>query len=154
MAEQKIWGNDGTKPILDSIFEVYQHLGPGLLESVYEEALMFELSSRGIHARRQVPVRATYKGKDLGMDFVIDILVEESIVLELRSVEELHPVHYKQLLTYLKLAEKRLGFLVNFNEHILKNGIKRVVNNYIEPTNNNKLSAFAPSRETDEAKVN
>ena len=89
------------------------------------------------------------------MDFVIDILVEESIVLELKSVEELHPVHYKQLLTYLKLADKRLGFLVNFNEHILKNGIKRVVNNYIEPTNNNnKLSAFAPSRETDEAKVN
>ena len=88
------------------------------------------------------------------MDFVIDILVEESIVLELKSVEELHPVHYKQLLTYLKLADKRLGFLVNFNEHILKNGIKRVVHNYVEPTNNNKLSAFAPSRETVEAKVN
>ncbi len=66
------------------------------------------------------------------MDFIIDILIEDSIVLELKSVEELHPVHYKQLLTYLKLADKRLGFIVNFNEHILKNGIKRVVNNFDE----------------------
>ncbi len=134
MVEQRIWKNDGTRPILDSIYEVYQHLGPGLLESVYEEALMIELASRGIHAQRQIPIRATYKGKDLGMDFIMDILVEDSIVLELKSVEELHPVHYKQLLTYLKLADKQLGLLVNFNEHILKNGIKRVVNNFIEPT--------------------
>jgi GxxExxY protein len=134
MAEQQKWGNDGTRPILDSIYEVYKQLGPGLLESIYEEALMIELASRGIKARRQVPIRATYKGKDLGIDFVMDILVEDSIVLELKSIEELHPVHYKQLLTYLKLADKRLGFLVNFNEHILKNGIKRVANNYIEPT--------------------
>lgn len=133
MAEQQKWGNDGTRPILDSIYEVYKQLGPGLLESIYEEALMIELASRGIKARRQVPIRATYKGKDLGIDFVMDILVEDSIVLELKSIEELHPVHYKQLLTYLKLADKRLGFLVNFNEHILKNGIKRVVNNFIEP---------------------
>ncbi len=138
MVEQRIWGNDGTRPILDSIYEVYQHLGPGLLESVYEKALMIELSSRGMHAQRQVPIRATYKGKDLGMDFIIDILVEDSIVLELKSVEELHPVHYKQLLTYLKLADKRLGLIVNFNEHILKNGIKRVVNNFVEPAKENK----------------
>ena len=134
MVEQRIWKNDGTRPILDSIHEVYQHLGPGLLESVYEEALMIESASRGIHAQRQIPIRATYKGKDLGMDFIMDILVEDSIALELKSVEELHPVHYKQLLTYLKLADKQLGLLVNFNEHILKNGIKRVVNNFIEPT--------------------
>lgn len=134
MAEQQTWRNDGTRPILDCIFEVYQQLGPGLLESVYEEALMIELASRGIQAQRQVPVCAKYKGKDLGMHFVMDILIEDRIVLELKSVEELHPVHYKQLLTYLKLADKRLGFLVNFNEHILKNGIKRVVNNYVEPT--------------------
>jgi len=95
---------------------------------------MIEFASRGIHAQRQVPVRATYKGRDLGMDFIMDILVEDSIVLELKSVEELHPVHYKQLLTYLKLADKQLGFVVNFNEHILKNGIKRVVNNFDEPS--------------------
>lgn len=95
---------------------------------------MLELASRGIRAQRQIPIRATYKGRDLGMDFIIDILVEDSIVLELKSVEELHPVHYKQLLTYLKLADKRLGFIVNFNEHILKNGIKRVVNDFVEPS--------------------
>ena len=95
---------------------------------------MIELASRGIQARRKVPVRATYKGKDLGMDFIMDILVEDNIVLELKSVEELHPVHYKQLLTYLKLADKRLGLLVNFNEHILRNGIKRVANNFVEPS--------------------
>ena len=70
MAEQQIWGKDGTRPILDSIYEVYQQLGPGLLESVYEEALMIELASRGIQARRQVPVRATYKGKDLGISLL------------------------------------------------------------------------------------
>jgi GxxExxY protein len=134
MAELKTYRNDGTRPILDSIYEVYRNLGPGLLESIYEEALMIELASRGIHAQRQVPVRATYKGKYIGMEFIIDILVEDSIVLELKSVEELHPVHYKQLLTYLKLADKRLGFLVNFNEHILRNGIKRVVNNFDEPS--------------------
>ena len=134
MTEQKIKGDDGTRPILDCIFEVYQQLGPGLLESVYEEALMIELTSRGIHAQRQVPVRASYKGKDLGIDFIMDILVEDKIVLELKSVEELHPVHYKQLLTYLKLADKRLGFLVNFNENILKHGLKRVVNNFVEPS--------------------
>ena len=133
MAEKQIWGNDGTRPIIDSIYDVYMHLGPGLLESVYEEALMIELASRGIKARRQVPIRAIYKGKDLGLDFILDILVEDSIILELKSVEELHPVHYKQLLTYLKLADKRLGFLVNFNEKMLKNGIKRVANNFIEP---------------------
>ena len=132
MTDQQIRGNDGTRPILDSIYEVYKQLGPGLLESVYEEALMIELASRGIKAQRQVPVRATYKGKDLGMDFIMDILVEDRIVLEVKSVDELHPVHYKQLLTYLKLADKQLGILVNFNEHILRNGIKRVVNNFIE----------------------
>lgn len=144
MAAQQIWGNDGTRPILDSIYEVYRLLGPGLLESIYEKALMIELASRGINARSQVPFRATYKGKDLGMDFVMDILVEDSIVLELKSVEKLHPVHYKQLLTYLKLADKRLGFLVNFNEDLLKNGIKRVANHYIEPTKEKELSALAP----------
>ena len=143
MAAQQTWGNDGTRPILDSIFEVYRLLGPGLLESIYEKALMIELASRGINARSQVPVRATYKGKDLGMDFIMDILVEDSIVLELKSVEELHPVHYKQLLTYLKLADKRLRFLVNFNEDLLKNGIKRVANHFIEPTKEKKLSALA-----------
>ncbi len=133
MNERLVWADDGTKPILDSIYEVYSNLGPGLLESVYERALVYELTSRGLSVRSQVPIRAFYKGKDLQMDFRLDILVNDSIVVELKSVEQLNPVHEKQLLTYLKLADKKLGLLVNFNESYLKRGIKRVVNGFEEP---------------------
>lgn len=133
MSDNVVWGNDGTKPILDSIFEVYNNLGPGMLESVYERALMLELKSRGINAQNQVPVRAFYKGVDMNIDFRLDILVENSIVLEIKSVEQLLPVHEKQLLTYLKLTDKHLGLLVNFNESYLKRGIKRIVNGFKEP---------------------
>ena len=132
MCEQKVWADDGTKPILDSIFEVYKNLGPGLLESVYEKALMMELASRGMTVKNQVPVRAYYKGIDLQMDFRLDILVNDTVVIELKSVEQLLPVHEKQLLTYLKLADKQLGLLVNLNESYLKRGIKRIVNGYKE----------------------
>ena len=128
------WGNDGTKPILDSIYEVYKILGPGLLESVYERALMLELASRGIKAQNQVPVRTFYKGVDMDLDFRLDILVEDTFVIELKSVEQLLPVHEKQLLTYLKLSGKQLGLLVNFNESYLKRGIKRVANGFCEPS--------------------
>ena len=133
MSDRAVWGNDGTKPILDSIFEVYNNLGPGMLESVYERALMLELKSRGISAQNQVPIRAFYKGVDMNIDFRLDILVEDSIVLEIKSVEQLLPVHEKQLLTYLKLTDKHLGLLVNFNESYLKRGIKRIVNDFKEP---------------------
>ncbi len=132
MCEQKVWADDGTKSILDSIYEVYKNLGPGLLESVYEKALMMELASRGMTVKNQVPVRAYYKGIDLQMDFRLDILVNDTVVIELKSVEQLLPVHEKQLLTYLKLADKQLGLLVNFNESYLKRGIKRIVNGYKE----------------------
>ena len=134
MNETMIWGDDGTRPVIDCIDAVYNELGPGMLESVYERALMLELASRGIKAQNQVPIRATYKGNDMGLDFRLDILVEDKIVLELKSVEQLLPVHKKQLLTYLKLANKNLGLLVNFNEDYLKKGIKRVVNDFIEPS--------------------
>ena len=132
MCEQKVWADDGTKSILDSIYEMYKNLGPGLLESVYEKALMMELASRGMTVKNQVPVRAYYKGIDLQMDFRLDILVNDTVVIELKSVEQLLPVHEKQLLTYLKLADKQLGLLVNFNESYLKRGIKRIVNGYKE----------------------
>lgn len=84
MSEKMKWGDDGTKPILDAVYAVYNELGPGMLEAVYEKALMMELASRGIKAQNQVPIRAFYKGKDLEMDFKIDLLVNESIVLELK----------------------------------------------------------------------
>ena len=134
MNETMIWGDDGTRPVIDCIYAVYNELGSGMLESVYERALMLELASRGIKAQNQVPIRATYKGNDMGLYFRLDILVEDKIVLELKSVEQLLPVHKKQLLTYLKLANKNLGLLVNFNEDYLKKGIKRVVNDFIEPS--------------------
>ena len=133
MSDSMVWGDDGTRPILDSIYEVYNYLGPGLLESVYERALMLELASRGIKAQNQVPVHTFYKGVDMNLDFRLDILVEDTIVIELKSVEQLLPVHEKQLLTYLKLAGKSLGLLVNFNESYLKRGIKRIVNGFNEP---------------------
>ena len=134
MEENLVWGDDGTKPIIDCIYAVYEELGPGMLESVYERAMMLELASRGIQAQNQVPIRAFYKGLDLNLDFKLDILVDDKIVVELKSVETLLPVHQKQLLTYLKLADKQLGLLVNFNESFLKKGIKRVVNHFKEPS--------------------
>ncbi len=133
MRDKKVWADDGSKSILDAVYAVYNELGPGMLETVYERALMMELASRGIKAENQVPIRAFYKGVDMDMDFRLDILVNDSIVLELKSVEQLHPVHEKQLLTYLKLSHKQLGLLINFNESYLKNGIKRVVNGFEEP---------------------
>ncbi len=139
MGEPRVWADDGTKPIMDGIYEVYMSLGPGLLESVYERTLMLELASRGLKVKNQVPVRAYYKGVDLQMDFRLDILVNDTIVIELKSVEQLLPVHEKQLLTYLKLAGKQLGILVNFNESYLKKGIKRIVNGYQENINLNNI---------------
>ena len=145
MCEKVIWGDDGTKPILDAAYAVYNELGPGMMESVYERALMLELASRGIKAVNQVPIRAFYKGVDMELDFRLDILVEDSIVLELKSVEQLLPVHKKQLLTYLKLSNKHLGLLINFNEDYFKKGIKRIVNDFNEPSIEiKKLSALAP----------
>lgn len=116
--------------IIGCAMEVYKTLGPGLLESVYEAAMMQELHSNGIEAKNQVPVEVTYKGESLGDSLRLDILVEDKIIIELKSVEELKPVHYKQALTYLKLTGLKLGLLINFNENDLMNGIHRIVNNY------------------------
>ena len=107
--------NDLTYKIRGCIFEVYNTLGPGLLESVYEKALMVEFKAQGINASNQVMLPVVYKGINLETDFRLDILVENQVVIELKSVEHLLPVHYKQIDTYLKLAGKQLGFLVNFN---------------------------------------
>ena len=120
--------NDLTYIIRGCIFNVYNKLGPGLLESVYEQALMIELRKAGIKANNQVPVDIVYDGQKLEHDFRLDILVNDAIILELKSVEALKPVHFKQLQTYLKLADKRLGLLINFNENNIRNGIHRIAN--------------------------
>lgn len=105
-------------------------MGPGLLESIYAECMMKEFSLRSISAQRQVLLPLFYKEFKLNKDFIIDILVENTIIIELKSCEGILPVHEAQLLSYLKLADKQLGFLINFNVPLLKNGLKRMVNNY------------------------
>lgn len=116
--------------IIGAAIEVHRELGPGLLESVYEYCLVSELLQRGLKTERQVRLPVFYKGVQLDKEFFIDILVEDEIVLELKCAEFTLPVHEIQLVTYLKLANKRLGFLLNFNVPVMKQGIKRKVNGF------------------------
>lgn len=118
------------KHILDASFEVHKELGPGLLESVYETCLCEELRNKKLDVRNQVELAVIYKGQKLDKYFKIDILVEGLIVIELKACELLHKVDEVQLVTYLKLSGLKLGYLINFNVPLLKEGIKRKVNNY------------------------
>ena len=120
--------NDITYEIRGAIYDVYKELGPGLLESVYEEALVFELEKRGLEVSRQVEVPIMYKGNELKTALRLDVLVEDQVIVELKSVEEMKPVFAKQLLTYLKLMDKRVGILVNFNTDDILKSMKRIVN--------------------------
>ena len=122
--------NDLSYKVRGAIFSVHAELGPGLLESVYEAALLYELNSIGLEAKSQVALPVIYKEVKLEIGFRIDILVENSMILELKSIESLQDVHKKQLLTYLKLSDKKLGILVNFNcfKLIDKENIFRIIN--------------------------
>ena len=120
--------NDITYEVRGAIYDVYKELGPGLLESVYEEALVFELEKRGLEVSRQVEVPIMYKGNELKTALRLDVLVEDQVIVELKSVEEMKPVFAKQLLTYLKLMDKRVGILVNFNTDDILKSMKRIVN--------------------------
>ena len=120
--------NELTYEIRGAIFDVYNTLGPGLLESVYEEALTFELQQRGLEVIRQMEVPIMYKDNELKTPLRLDLLVENQVIVELKSVEEMKPVFAKQLLTYLRLLDKHVGILVNFNTHNLRESIKRIVN--------------------------
>ena len=117
-----------SSEIIGCAIEVHKELGPGLLESVYEICLAKEFVAKGIFFQRQYFLPVKYKSNLLDLDFRIDFLVREEVVVELKTVDKIIPVHEAQLLTYLKLSEKRLGLLINFNEALLKNGIKRMVN--------------------------
>ena len=117
-----------TRRIIGAAIEVHQVLGPGLLESVYEAALCYELGSRGLRAQRQILVPLRYKGLDLKTGIRLDLLVEDRVILEVKSVEQLHDIHRAQLLTYLKLTHTRLGLLLNFNVKYLRDGMRRIVN--------------------------
>jgi GxxExxY protein len=116
-----------TSSIIGAAIEVHRHLGPGLLESAYEECLCHELHLRGISFERQVDLPVSYKGLLLGCGYKLDLIVQQEVVLELKAVETLLPVHEAQLLTYLKLSGKRVGLLINFNTPLLTRGIKRIV---------------------------
>lgn len=120
--------NELSGIIVDAAMEVHRELGPGLLERVYEASLAKELRLRGISSVRQLPQPVIYKGDELEDEgYKIDLLVEDCIIVELKTVSELLPIHHSQLLTYLRLSEKKLGLLINFHVPLLKNGIKRLV---------------------------
>jgi GxxExxY protein len=116
-----------AKHIVDSAFQVHNPLGPGLLESVYEVCFCHELESQGLSLKKQVSFPITYKNKKLDSGLRIDILVEDLIICELKAIENLLPIYEAQVLSYLKLTKKRLGFLINFNVEMIKKGIKRII---------------------------
>ena len=122
--------NEITYKIRGAIYKVYNAFGPGLLESVYEAALCHQLRKEGLTVENQVKLDVVYDGVVLPVDFRLDILVEKSVIIELKSVEELKPVHHKQLMTYLRTAKKHVGILVNFNTDHIDNEIYRKVNGY------------------------
>jgi len=119
--------NQLTRLIIGAAIEVHKQLGPGLLESAYEECLAYELIKSGLPIERQKPIPVVYKEIKLDYGYRVDILVNEIVVLELKSVDALAPVHEAQILTYMKFAQKNIGLLVNFNVTVLKNGLRRYV---------------------------
>ncbi len=125
-----LFNKEYTHKLLGCAYRVHTELGPGLLESVYEAALVYELELQGFEVRHQVPVKVNYRGMELDMDLRLDVIVDNSVILELKSVTEIQPVHQKQLLTYMRLTGISLGYLINFNVEYLKDGIERLVNNY------------------------
>ena len=120
--------NDLTRRVIGCAIEVHRTLGPGLLEAVYEACVCYELDQAGITFARQHHLPVVYKGNPVNCDLKIDILVEQSLILEIKSVPQVLPVHEAQLLTYLKLSGRRLGLLINFNVVLLKDGVKRLAN--------------------------
>jgi len=121
--------NDLSYSIRGAAFKVHTALGPGLFESVYETALTFELRKEGFEVLNQLGVPVVYEGIKMDQGFRLDLLVNSKVIVEIKSVETLAPVHHKQLLTYLKLSDKKLGLLINFNVSSLRDGITRIVNN-------------------------
>jgi len=118
--------------IVDSAFKVHTKLGPGLLESAYEACLAHELKKRGMKVDRQIPQPVHYDDITIDVGYRIDLLVNDSVIIELKAVEQVLPIHNAQLMTYLRLSGQTLGFLINFNTVLIKNGIKRVANNFQE----------------------
>lgn len=117
-----------TSRIIAAAIEVHRELGPGLLESIYEQCLIQELKDGGLRVESQLLVPVSYKGRPLGANMRLDILVEGRVIVEVKTVEQFNEAHIAQLLTYLKLTDRKVGLLINFNEALLKHGVRRVVN--------------------------
>lgn len=128
MGTNRMTENKIADRIMDAAFLVHRELGPGLLETVYEVILSRKLTDMGLVVERQVPVSIRFQGMTFDEGFRADLIVEKKVIIELKSIERLQPVHYKQLLTYLRLTDYRLGLLINFGENLLKDGFRRVVN--------------------------
>lgn len=122
--------NQLSAKVLEAAMMVHKVMGPGLLEAVYHHCLIDELRSRGIQVETMVPVPLFYRGNSLEKEYIIDLLIETEIIVELKSIEGILPVHEAQIISYLKLADKRLGFLINFNVPLLKQGFRRFVNRF------------------------
>ena len=131
--------NELTEQVIGACIEIHRQLGPGLLESAYEECLCYELSTLGIRFERQKPLPVNYKSVNLDCGYRLDLVVEGKIVLELKTVEHLLPIHEAQLLTYLKLSGLTLGLLINFNVPVLKDGIKRIANHFVDSSASPRL---------------
>jgi GxxExxY protein len=121
--------NELSRVVFDCALKVHQTLGPGLLESAYEECLFYELKKTGLEIQKQKPLPLVYEEVKLDVGYRLDIIIENKLILEIKSVDALNDIHFAQLLTYLKLTDCKLGLLINFNVVLIKNGIKRVVNN-------------------------
>ena len=124
--------NEIARIIVNTAYNIHVKLGPGLLESIYEEIMCFELESEGLLVERQKALPVFWKGLKMNMGYRADLFIENKVIIEIKSVDKLAPVHPKQLLTYLRITDKRLGLLINFNEVLIKNGITRIVNNLPE----------------------
>jgi len=121
--------NEISKIIVDRCFHIHTSLGPGLFESVYEEILVHELIKKKLGVLRQHPIPVVWEGLKLNQGFRADVIVENKVIIEIKSIEQIAPVHQKQLLTYLKLTNMKLGLLINFNNALIRDGIQRIVNN-------------------------
>ncbi len=138
--------NDVTGAVIDAALKVHSKLGPGLLESAYESCLAYELAQRGFSVKSQVLLPIRYEEQHIDAGYRIDLLVNDAVIVELKSVEKLLPIHKAQLLSYLRLSDRNVGLLMNFNEVRLKDGMKRIVNHYCGDAIDNALRTPRPLR--------
>ena len=138
--------NEITGAIVDTAIEIHKRLGPGLLESVYRKVLAYELRKRGFEVKEEWPIPVDWDEVRLEVGFRADLIVNSEVLVELKSIEKISPVHKKILLTYLRISDRRIGLLINFGEEVLKSGIHRIANNYIEEDCSRRGAGIAETR--------